>query len=432
MAIVFGLVFVLVIMISILGVPIAFSFGVGTIILFYVTGISPVWAFSTSFSLLSSFVFLALPMYILLGQIVNASGIAKVLANWFISLVPIRGGLGVAAVWTNGVFGAMSGATMPALAGIGSAVLPVMEEQGYPKPYSIGLLIPSATLSALIPPSGAMILFGFMGNLPIASTFLAPFFPGLIAMALLSIIVLISSHKISTIKVPPRVSAKAQARLIYLNTKTAFWALLLPVFCLGGIYAGIYTPVEAAAVGAFYATLISFVVYRTLNFRSFCRCLLNTAILAGSIVIMIFVFSTLTRILIVLQVTEAIVAVINQLSTNLYVQILLLNLLMLLMGTIMDDSSAILMSAIVLLPVAISLGIDPFHFAAMVGTNMVIALITPPVGALLYLGGHIAKLPLSDYIKPTMMFTGALLLVLLLTMYIPWLSTFLPYLLMGS
>ena len=433
MAIGVGVIFVLAITLAILGVPIALSFALGTIALMYMLNIDPVWAFSTAFHQLHSFVFLALPSYILLGQVVNRSGIAKELASWFVSLTRVKGGLGAAAVLTNGVFGAMSGASMPALAGVGAALLPTMEEQGYPKSYSIGLLIPSATLSLMIPPSGGMILFGFMGMLPIATCFLAPFIPAVIIMCLLVITTLVRSQNIPSISVPPKVDFKSYLRMVVKSTKRALPGLLLPLICLGGIYAGLYTPVEAAIMGVVYATLIGFFVYRGLNIKSYANCLLKTAIIAGSIVTLMFVFTTLTKVLIVMQVTQTLLAVLMAISENLYVQILLINLLMILMGMFMDDSSAIITSAIILLPVARALGVDPYHMAAMTSVNMAIGIITPPVGALLYLGGHLAQLPLNEYGKNVAIFVScAMVPGLLLTMYVPWLSTYLPHLFMGQ
>ncbi|MCP3890113.1 MAG: TRAP transporter large permease [Desulfobulbaceae bacterium] len=427
------IVFVIMIVIMMLEVPIFYAFGLGTFILIILNDIDPAWAFSGAFDMLQSFVFLCLPLYILLGILVDGSGVAKKLCDWFISLVGrFRGGLGVAVVLTNALFGAISGASLSALAGIGSALLPSMEKEGYPKAYSIALLIPSATLSLLIPPSAGMIIFGFMGKVPITYCFLAPLLPGVIMTLLLITVHLVMCRKIDTIKVSEKTTIKTQMKEISTTTKKAGWGLGIPVICLGGIYAGIYTPTEAAATTTVYTILIGFLCYRTLTVRKFKNHLLSAASVTSSIVILIFIFSALSKVLIIAQVSEAMLELMLAISTNYIVQLCVLNLILFLMGMIMDDSSAIMVSAIVLLPVAKSLGIDPYHFAAMTGVNLAMGIITPPVAALLYLGGHIADLPVNQYIKPVMIYIlFAMFPTLLLTMFVPSLSTFLPYWLMG-
>lgn len=421
--------FMIMIVIMLLEVPIIFAFGLGTLALIFLNNIDPSWAFSGAFNVLQSYVFLCLPLYILLGIVVDGAGVAKKLCDWFISIVGrFRGGLGVAVVLTNALFGAISGASLSALAGIGSALLPSMEKAGYPKSESIALLIPCATLSLLIPPSSGMIIFGFMGKLPITYCFLAPFIPGMIMIVLLSVVHLVMCRKIGTIKVNQKISFKKQAKEIVGSTKKASWGLIIPVICLGGIYAGIYTPTEAAATATFYTIVIGFICYKTLTAVKLRSYLLSAASVTSSVVVLIFVFSALSKVLIVTQVSEEMLKVMMAISSNHYIQLIMLNVLMLLMGMIMDDSSAIVVSAIVLLPVAKGLGIDPYHFAAMTGVNLTIGIITPPVAALLYLGGHIAKLPVNHYIKPVMCYIlFAMLPTLLLTIFVPALSTYLPH-----
>lgn len=421
--------FLVVIVIMLLEVPIYFAFGIGTLFLLLINGIDPVWAFSGAFDTMQSFVFLCLPLYTLLGVVVDGCGVAQKLCDWFISIVGrFRGGLGVAVVLTNGLFGAISGASMSALAGIGSALLPSLEKAGYPKEYSIALLIPSATLSLLIPPSGAMIIFGFMGNLPITLCFLTTLLPGLIMMVLLSVVHLIMCRKIDTIKVSASTTIKSQVREISTATRKAGWSLVIPWICLGGIYVGLYTPTEAAATATVYTVIIGFIVYKTLTVHKLKSHLLHAASVTSSIVVVIFIFSAMSKVLIVTRVSEDLLRIMLDISSNHYAALIMLNVIMLIMGMIMDDSSAIMVSAIVLLPVAKGLGIDPYHFAAMTGVNFTIGIISPPVAALLYLGGHIAKLPVNSYIKLVLCYIlFAMLPTLLLTMFIPSLSTYLPY-----
>lgn len=428
-----AIVFAIMLFIMMLEVPIFYAFGLGTLCLIFLNDIDPAWAFSGAFDTLQSFVFLCLPLYILLGILVDATGVATRLCDWFISIVGrFRGGLGVAVVLTNALFGAISGASLSALAGIGSALLPSMEKEGYPKAYSIALLIPCATLSLMIPPSAGMIIFGYMGKIPITYCFLAPLLPGLIMTTLLITVHLVMCRKIHTIKVSQKTTIKSQMKDIAFTSKRAGWALVIPILCLGGIYAGIYTPTEAAATTTVYTILIGFFIYKTLTVTKFKSHLLSAASTTSSIVILIFIFSALSKVFIIAQVSEAMLDLMLTISTNHIVLLCLLNLILFIMGMIMDDSSAIMVSAIVLLPVAKGLGIDPYHFAAMTSVNLAMGIITPPVAALLYLGGHIAQLPVNEYIKPVMIYLlFAMFPTLLLTMFVPSLSTFLPHLLMG-
>lgn len=425
-----GLVFLGIIVIMLLGTPVAAAFCIGSIVMVALAGLDLSWVGSQAFNLVQSFVFLCFPLYVLLGSVVNISGVAYRLCDWFVAIFGrIKGGLGVAAICTNGVFAAMSGSSLSALAGIGRALLPSLEEKGYPKAYGISLLICSATLALQIPPSAGMIIFGFMGGLPISMCFLSSVIPGIVLMILLCIVNLIMCRNIPTIQVSPKREFKTEVKETAKATKKAFLALLIPVVCLGGIYAGLYTPTEAAAVGAVYAIILGLFVYRTLTLKHLGHGLLETGIITSSIIIVIFFFTVISKVLILTQVSEAILNMLMAVSTNLYVHIFMLNLLLFIMGMFIDDASCTMISAVILLPVAKSLGIDPYHMAAMVSVTHAIGLITPPVAALLYLGGHIADLPVNKYIKPTAIFTlFALIPTALITMYVPAFSTTLPYL----
>ena len=425
-----GLVFLGVIVIMLLGTPVAAAFCIGSIVMVALAGLDLGWVGSQAFNLVQSFVFLCFPLYVLLGSVVNISGVANRLCDWFTVLLGrVKGGLGVAAICTNGVFAAMSGSSLSALAGIGRALLPSLEARGYPKEYSIALLINSATLALQIPPSGGMIIFGFMGGLPISMCFLAGVIPGVVLMILLSIVNVVMCRNIPTIQVSPKREFKTEVKETAKATKKAFFALLIPVVCLGGIYAGLYTPTEAAAVGAVYAIFLGLFIYRTLTLKHLGHGLLETGIVTSSIIIVIFFFTVISKVLILVEVSTAILNLMLAISTNLYVQIFLLNLLLFIMGMFIDDASCTMISAVILLPVAIKLGIDPYHMAAMVSVTHAIGLITPPVAALLYLGGHIANLPVNKYLKPTAIFTlFAMIPTALVTMYVPAFSTTLPYL----
>jgi len=376
---------------------------------------------------------LAMPMYLALGSIAGTTGIVDRISDWVVSIVGrMRGGLGVAVVITNGIFGAVSGVAMAALAGIGRSLLPVLERNGYPKNYSIALLISSAVLALLIPPSGNMIIYGFMGQLSISMCFLAPLIPGLILIFLLSATNMVLCRNIPTIVVPPKANFKARSHEMWKTFRRASLGLVLPFIVLGGIYAGLYTPIEAAAFGVFYALCIGFFVYRNFTPKILANQLLDIGIMMGSIACLFIFFLVISRIFIIQRVSDQMLAYFYTISDNRWFIMGCLNVLMLFMGMIIDDASGVMIAAVVLLPIVRAIGFDPFHFAAIVGVNLGMGLITPPVAPLLYLGEMIAEIPVETFIKRTFYYIiFAYIPTLVLTIAKPELSTYLPYLVAG-
>ncbi|MFC1931970.1 TRAP transporter large permease [Chloroflexota bacterium] len=424
-----GLIFLAIVLLMILGIPVGIAFGAGALVMLFAGEVDPVWAIAQSLHLLSSYNFLVLPLYILLGSIIGISGMAQKLADFAIALVGrLRGGLGVSVIIANGVFGAMSGSALSALGGMGKSFLEPLERQGYPKSYALALLIPSAVLSTLIPPSGFMIIFGFLGRLSIAKCFLAGMIPGLVLMVFLSITHLVMCQRIKGIFVPPVMGLRHQFTQIAKVTRRGILTLIIPVVVLGSIYGGIASVAESAAIGAAYALVISVFVYRTIKLQQMGSILITASRLVGSILILFFFFIVLNQVLVIEQVSEKLLAIMMTISTNRYVIMSMMNLLMLLMGMMLDDHATVVIAVIILLPIAVDLGYDPYHFAAVACINLELGLITPPVAPLLYLGGHIAgDMPLGQYVKPVLWFLlCAFLPTMLLTIFIPELSTYLP------
>ncbi len=418
-----------VVVLMILRVPIAFSFGVGGMVMMLLFGVDPQWAVSGAFKILMSFAFLTLPLYLLLGSVAGTTGIAERISKFVVSSIGrVKGGLGAAVIVTNGVFGAISGAAISALAGIGKAFVPEMEKEGYPRPYVAALLVCSAVLAILIPPSGNMIVFGFMARMPISLCFLAPLIPGLVLMVFLSATHFVMCRRIPSIHVPPKVSFRKYSSEVMKSGYSSSLCLLLPVIILSGIYGGFVTPMEAASVGVFYIIIVGF-IYRTMTLRRFANNLFETGMVIGCIVALIFFFLVISRILILERVSDAILAWMMSISTNKWVLMGMLNILMIFLGMTMDDYSATMIVAIILLPVAKSIGFDPYHFAGIAGLNIGLGLITPPVAPLLYFAEVILGVPLYTYIKPVFYYIiFAYLPALIVTIFVPALSTTLPYL----
>ena len=429
-----GLVIIGIVILMLLRVPVGFAFGAGALALMAVYNVDPNWAMPSAFALILSFTFLALPLYMFLGTCAGDAGIAEKISKFFVTtLGRIRGGLGGAVVLTNGVFGAISGVALSALVGIGKAFVPELEKEGYPRSYTAALLCVAAVLALMIPPSGTMIIYGFMGRLPITLCFLAPLLPGLILIGFLMVVHLVLCRRISTIHIPSKTSFRTQIRETGRTTLVAFPGLLMPIIVLGGIYGGFVTPSEAAAVGAFYAIFVGLFVYRSYTFKQLGKGMLTTGISIGTIVCLFFFFIMVGKVMILENVSEQISSFLLSISHNPWISMILINILLLLMGMFMDDASAMLITAIMLLPVVVDIGFDPYHFAAIACLNLGMGLITPPVAPLLYVAGSVAEVRLETYAKPVLYFlVFAYLPTLAITIAFPQLSTFLPYLVSES
>jgi len=432
------IVFILIICFMIIGVPIAYSFGAGALFLLFHFDIDATWTVMQSLQLVSAFTLLAFPLYVLLGTIIERAGLAHRIIEVASSLLPrIKGATGIAVIISNGFFGAMSGSALSALGGLGKAFLPVMKDEGYTTSYAISILIPSAVLSLLIPPSSNMIMFAFVGRLSIARCFLSGLIPGLVLMFFLIIVHLIISRKYCpNIKVLPKSKGgiNKQFTLIGKVVWKNILSLLIPVVVLGTIYGGIATPTESASIGVIYCLIIGIFVYKTIKINELGKIFFDASKVVGNIILLIFFFMVLSRVLIVERVSENILFYLMQVTSNKYGIILLISLLIFFLGMLIDDTSVVIISAILFLPIAKKLGFDPYHFSVVTVLLSGAGLITPPVAPLLYLGGHLAgDLPLRSFAVPVSLFIiFAFIPTLLLIIAFPKLATFLPSLIMGG
>lgn len=412
-----------------MGVPVAYSFALAGFLLCGIYDIGITGAISASFSRLSAFAFMALPLFIILGSLMNQGGLARRLIDFVAALVGRKkGGLGIILILTNTIFGAICGVASSALAAIGGMMIPEMEKKGYPRGYSTGMAISSSVLSLLIPPSTSMIIFGIAAKLPIPLLFMATIIPGLILTILLCIMNNVMVRKIPTIQDLPEISRLERKREISKTGKRAVFVLFLPILIFIGIYGGMFTPTEAAAVAVIYALIIGIFVYRELNLNILWNSLVDAGKMTGSVFLVFFFFLLLSRILVLNNIPNLLVNFLFSISTNRNILLLMLNIILLLTGMFMDDASGLVLAAIIYLPAAQAIGVHPIHFGAICGVNLGMGLITPPVAPLLYLGGSVGgNLELKDYYKvPIYSLLFAYLPVVLLTTYIPALSMTLP------
>lgn len=423
------LVLVGVVIIMFIGVPVAFAFALGGFLLCEIYGIGITGAISASFNRLNMYSLMALPLFVLLGALMNRGDLARILINFVNSLVGRKkGGLGTVLILANAIFGAMCGVASSALAAIGGILIPEMEKRGYPRGHSTGIAISSSVLSLLIPPSTSMIIFGIAGRVSIPLLFAATFIPGVILTTLLIIVNNVMVKKIPTIKPLPELTKLERRKELTSTGKEAIYILFLPIIILAGIYSGMFTPTEAAGVAVVYSLIIGIFIYRSINMNILWGGFCEAGKLTGSIVIVFFFFFILSRILVLENIPDALMNFLLNLSENTTVLLLVFNVILLFTGMLMDDASALILAAIVYMPAATSLGIHPLHFGAICGVNLGMGLITPPVAPLLYMGGMIGgNLELKEYYKPalySMLF--AYLPVIILTTYIPNLSLMIP------
>ena len=416
------------------GLPVGFAFALGCFALGTVYNIDLAAGAHVALAKLNSFAMLALPLYIFLGSLMRHAGLARRLIDFVDAMVGrVKGGLGHVLIISNGIFGAISGVAASALATMGTIMIPEMERFGYPRKYSISLAVCASVLSLMIPPSITMIIFGLASRQSIPLLFAATFVPGLILMTMLCIVNLVLSRSIPTIVVPPKISFAEQSKNVVRLGRKAFFTLMLPVVVLGGLYSGIFTPTESAAVAIIYALIIGFFIYRILTPKTMWNATIDAGRLTGTVVIILFFFLILSGILILQEVPQILASSLMGLSSNKIIFLLILNVVLIILGMFMDDISSLLLAAIIFLPVAKIFGVHPLHFGAICCINLGMGLITPPVAPLLYLGAVVAGVPVKDFVKPVFYcLIFAFLPALLLTTYIPELSLTLPRLLMAA
>jgi len=414
-----------------IGVSVPLAFGAVLILLAYTGGYDVAGFFATGHWKMNSVILLAIPLFIMAGDIMQRGKIANPIVEIAELLFGhLRGGLSAAAVVASAMFGAISGSGAATLTCIGSIIMPHLRKAQYPDGFSAALVISASPLGLLIPPSGAQLLYAWVGQLSVLRCFLATVVPGLLLTILLIIVnfvVLRKNTSISINQIPKRF-----IRQFSRKTMTAMPALFMPLIILGGIYGGIMTPTEAAGVAVVYAIPIGFFFYRGLTLKIFAESLKHSAITIGVVMVMIFMVLVTSRFLIFEDIPGMAEDLIHSISDNPIVVLLMINVVMLLIGMLMDDISGIILSASLLLPIAEGAGMDPIHFAAVLGVNLGMGNITPPTAPLLYLGAQVTNVSVRELIGPTMIFIlFAWLPTLVLTTFIPEIALFLPDLLHG-
>ena len=414
-------------------VPVAFVFGAAALLIAVITGRDIQFLVPYAYQQEGSFALLALPLFVVAGSLMGASGISDQLVRFVNSFIgSIRGGLGAVTVVTCALFGAIAGNGSSAIAAIGAMMIPRMVESGYPRSHAISLVACSSVLAILIPPSVSMILFAITSGLSVAACFLSTIIPGILIMFIYCLINFFQSRSFEGLVVEEKVGPIRRVVKIGKATKTAFWALMMPGIMLGGIYGGIFTPTEAAAVALVYTIPVGFFIYRGLTFKTTTTAIVEGGRNTGAIMMMLFFLFIMSRAMVQENIPKEIAEFLISVSENKIVILLMINVLLLLIGMLVDDSAGAVLAAIVLMPVVQEIGIHPIHFAAIVGTNLGLGNVTPPCAPLLYMSGAIGGQTIDQYLKPTLklILFGHLPVVLLVT-YFPQMALYLPQTLMG-
>lgn len=419
---------VVLVVVLLLGVPIPFAFFASSFSIVVLGGYDYSFLMPYGFSKVSSIILVAIPLFILAGNLMEDSGIAESLINFVDMFVGrIKGGLGIVMVVSCALFGAISGSGFATLSSIGTIMLPRMYKAGYPRGVSAALISSASLLGLLIPPSLNMILYAFIGGQSVLACFLATIIPGIILVILFSAVNAWLLRKNTDIKLADPMPRDVYIKTLGKRTGKAIPAMIAPVIILGGIYGGFMTPTEAAAVSVVYSIPVGFLIYRGLNKTNFKKSLVTASTTAGVVMLMLFSVMVLSRLYVMENVPQMILDLMMNITENRILLIMMLNLFLVVIGMLMDDTSAILLTTPILLPVAIQLGINPVHYAAIMGVNLGLGCVTPPTAPFLYLGSRIGNAPINEMMGPTMWFIFlAWIPALLITTYIPGLSLFLP------
>lgn len=357
----------------------------------------------------------------------SESGIAASLLRFVnIFVGRIRGGLGVVASVSCAIIGAISGSGLTGVAATGPILIPEMAEKGYPRGFATALVADSSVLGLLIPPSVTMIIYGWVTDTSILACFLATLGPGLLITFLFCVVNLIMARKFPLQLDPPKPFKETVSEGTRLTSK-ALPALIMPVIILGGIYGGIMTPTEAAAVAVIYSLPVGFLIYKGLTLQTFLDAAKNSATAVGAIMVMIVFSLMLSQLFVMEDVPQALVEGVFTITKNKVLLLILINFLLFFVGMIVNDITAIILIAPLLLPLMGAIGVTPVQFAAIMGVNTAMGGVTPPYASILYLGMRIGKVEFSEVIKPAMLLIlFGYVPVVFLTSFWPSLSLFFP------
>ncbi|MFC0471130.1 TRAP transporter large permease [Halalkalibacter kiskunsagensis] len=405
-----------------LSVPIGISLGIATLITIIYSGSLPLEFLAKELvTSLDSFPLMAVPFFILAGEIMGKGGISDRLFRVANSLVGNKtGGFAIATIITCMFFAAISGSGPATVAAIGGIMIPVMVREGYDKRFATAVVAAAGSLGVIIPPSIPMVMYGVVGSVSIGDMFIAGIIPGILVGVALIIYTYFYSRKKGYTGSGQKTSLSNIAKAVW----EAKWALLIPIIILGGIYGGVFTPTEAAVIAVVYGLVAGMLLYRELKLKDLPKVIIDSALTTATVLIIVGTATAFGRLLTIEQIPNQVAEAMLAVSENPIVLILLITLLLLIVGCFMDTIAAIIILTPILLPIAINLGYDPVHFGIIMVLNLAIGFITPPLGVNLFVGSGISGLSIEALSKAIVPFFIAMVLTLLIVVFVPQLSLF--------
>lgn len=411
-----------------LGVPIFAALGLASLLYIHMAGIPPLIVIQQMFNGIDQFALLAVPFFILAGILMNSARITDEIFGFARAMVGhLPGGMGHVNITASVIFSGMSGTAVADAGGLGTVEIKAMRDQGYPASFAIGITAASSTIGPIIPPSLAMIVYGVSSNESIGQLFAAGIVPGMMMAIALHVMV----WRMSVRHGYPR-EARTSWREALASLRTSFPALVTPIIIIGGILAGIFTPTEAAVVAVIYAVVIGMFWYRALSIRSLLRGLLETFETTAIVMLMVSASAVFGWILVRENIASAFSESILSLASEPWQALLLLNIILLVAGMFMETVAIILILTPIFMPVLASFGIDGVQFGIIMVLNLMVGLITPPIGLLLFVMARIADAELSTVIRACLPFMIPLVIVLVLITLIPALTLTVPSLIYGD
>ncbi|VBB43538.1 TRAP proton/solute symporter, large membrane protein component [uncultured Desulfatiglans sp.] len=386
------------------------------------TTIDPMVLAQVLFRSIDKFSLLAVPFFILTGDIMARGSIAVRLVKFTETLVGfLPGGLAIAGVAACGLFGSISGSTIATMVAIGGIMIPAMMQRGYDKSFTLGIMTAAPILGIIIPPSVPLIIYALLTSESVGELFMAGFVPGLLIILGLCLYVFFYSKKrgVETRGFPSGAE-------LWEAVKAGAWALLLPIIIFGGIFSGVFTVTEAAAVSAFYALFVEKVVYRDLPWKDIPNILIHSGLVTSSFVIIITGASCLAEYLTIQRIPQEIAESVVSTVKSPFVFLLISNIILLVVGTFIDIISAILLLTPIFIPILSEFNVDPVHFGLLMTVNLGIGYITPPLGVLLYIGMQMGNVTLIEMMRSIAKPLLILFVILLILTYIPWFTMVLP------
>ena len=406
-----------------IGVPVAVSLGASTVItMLFFTDLDVATIPQLIFDGINKFALMAIPMFILAGNLLSKGGSARRIIDFAKSMVGhLPGGLPMSAIFACVIFAAVSGSSPATVVAIGSIMFAAIKEAGYPKEYAVGGITTAGSLGILIPPSVVMIVYGVTAEVSIAQLFMAGVVPGLMLGGMMIAQTYFGAKRLGFKATTPEPWSERIKKFF-----RAFWALLIVVVVIGGIYGGIFTPTEAAAASAIYALIISLFVYKDIKFKDLWDICLESAITTAMIFFIIANAVVFAYLLTSENIPQTIADSILAANIGKIGFLIIVNVLLFIMGQFMEPSSVVMIMVPLLLPIATALGVDPVHFGILLIVNMEIGMITPPVGLNLFVASGLTGMNLKDVIVSCLPWTLTLFIGLILVTYIPEISLWLP------